>query len=151
ELHDAPGTRRPQRSAIERPLTPTSRPLTLGERKSLARGHRRDVLEKLFVDPHVMVVELLLDNPHIREEAVLVIGSKRPQASEHLMAISGNERWACRQRVKRALALNPATPVLTTIRFLPTLTRGDVRDVAAYTLLHPTVRDYAATLLRRWS
>ena len=41
------------------------RPLTLGERKSLARQPSRAALARLLRDPHPAVVELLLDNSAI--------------------------------------------------------------------------------------
>lgn len=56
----------------ERPLRPNdSRPLTLGERKALARTHRRDKLLLMIRDPHPAVVAIVLDNPHVTEQDVV--------------------------------------------------------------------------------
>ena len=54
-------TTTPEETGRPRPLVPGTKPLTLGERKSLARGWKRDVLEKLLVDPSHDVIALLLD------------------------------------------------------------------------------------------
>ena len=69
-----------------RPLVPGTRPLTLGERKSLARSWDRTVLERLLIDPHVDVVRLLLDNPHLTEDDVLRIATAR-QASAAVLGL----------------------------------------------------------------
>jgi hypothetical protein len=53
--------------APERSVEPRGRPLTLGERKALARCHRRELLQHLLRDPHPAVVEVLLGNPHLTE------------------------------------------------------------------------------------
>jgi hypothetical protein len=44
------------------------RPLTLGERKSLARTHDRSLIQRVVRDPHPDVVRILLDNPSLTEE-----------------------------------------------------------------------------------
>jgi hypothetical protein len=55
------------RASAPRALTPGTRPLTLGERKSLARSWDRNVLTRLLIDPNHDVVALLLQNPRITE------------------------------------------------------------------------------------
>src|SRR6188474_407470 len=64
--------------AAERPLKPTGRPLTLGERKSLARTRDREQLLLLTRDPHPAVVAILLDNPHVTESDVVRVATARP-------------------------------------------------------------------------
>ncbi len=66
----------------ERPLRPTDRPLTLGERKALARTHRRDQLLLLIRDPHPQVVGILLDNPHVTEGDIVTMAASRPAVPE---------------------------------------------------------------------
>src|SRR4051812_38579512 len=61
--------------APERALKPQGRPLTLGERKALARTHRREQLLLLIRDPHPDVVGILLENPHVTETEILKIAS----------------------------------------------------------------------------
>lgn len=114
-----------------RPLAPNSRPLPLGERKSLARGPRSETLVKLIADPHPQVVDVLLNNPHLVEADVLTIASRRPALPENQRLIFRSDRWRPRYRVRRALVLNPYSPAALGLLLLPTIRGGDLDDVAA--------------------
>jgi len=135
----------------ERPLTPTGRPLTLGERKSLARGQKRELLELLLRDPHPMVVRHLLQNPQMTEQDVLAIATRRPQTRENLVAVTQSSKWICRRAIKRAVVLNPFSPTLLSLRLLPTMQPSDVKEVARNRTLQSVLCDYAQLLLTRWS
>lgn len=117
--------------APERPLKPTGRPLTLGERKALARTHRRDELLLLLRDPHPAVVAVLLDNPHVTETDIVRIAAARPAVPESLARVAAHPRWSVRHAVKRALVLNPATPLADAIRIATTLRAADRAELAA--------------------
>jgi len=139
--------------APERPLKPTGRPLTLGERKWLARTHDREQLLLLLRDPHPAVVAILLDNPHITEADVVRIASARPAVPTALTAIASHPRWSVRHSVKRALVLNPSTPLADAIRIVTTLRSQELRELAADASLREPLRThagevYAATLRR---
>lgn len=131
----------------ERPLTPRGRALTLGERKSLARGHVRHKLEALLRDPHPDVIEILLGNPHVTERDVLVIATKRPTRPDTLAVIAASEKWAKRQPIKRALAFNPQTPAHLTVRIAATLPTADLRAIADDPNLPAPLRAQARSLL----
>jgi hypothetical protein len=131
----------------ERPLRPTDRPLTLGERKALARTHRRDQLLLLVRDPHPAVVAILLDNPHVTEADVVKMAAARPAAPESLALIAAHARWSVRHAVKRALVLNPSTPLADAIRIATTLRAGELEELAADHSLPQPLRTQAAELL----
>jgi hypothetical protein len=132
--------------APERPLTPSGRPLTLGERKSLARGHRRELLLQLLRDPHPDVVAVLVDNPHITERDVLVLAARRPSTAEALAHVAASRRWLPRHGIRVALVKNPYTPVPWAVRLATTLRPSDLREVAADANLAPLVREQARDL-----
>jgi len=134
--------------AAERPIVPRGKPLTLGERKSLARGHRRQMLQHLLRDPHPDVVTILLDNPHITEADVLVIATRRTPRPAALIAVARNHRWRARYNVRRALVLNPHTPPLEALRLATTLRPMDLRIVAEDPNLAPALRQQARELLQ---
>ena len=115
-------------AAAPRPLVPGTRPLTLGERKSLARTWKRDVLERLLVDPHVDVVGLLLRNPRLTEEDVLRIATARRASAAVLELVLRNRRWNCRPRVRRALLRNPKLPEADGLRLVGLLNRTELRE-----------------------
>ncbi len=116
-------------AAAPRPLTPGTRPLTLGERKSLARTWKREVLERLLVDPHVDVVELLLRNPRLTETDVLRIATARRASAAVLELVLHAERWNCRPRVRRALLRNPNLPEAAAVRLVGLLNRPELREL----------------------
>ena len=118
-------------AAAPRPLVPGTRPLTLGERKSLARSWKRDVLERLLVDPHADVVGMLLRNPRLTEDDVLRIATARRASPAVLDLILHNRRWNCRPRVRRALLRNPKLPEADGLRLVGLLNRSELRELAS--------------------
>lgn len=139
--------------APERPLKPTGRPLTLGERKSLARTHKREDLLLLVRDPHPAVVEILLGNPHVTEVEIVKIASFRPAVPEALTKIAAHPRWSVRHAVKRALVMNPSTPLADAIRIATTLRTQELLELSTDPQLPEPLRrqcaDLAASAQRR--
>jgi hypothetical protein len=131
----------------ERPLRPADRPLTLGERKALARTHRREQLLLLLRDPHPDVVAILLDNPHVTEADIVRVAAARPAVPASLALIASHSRWSVRHPVKRALVLNPATPLADAIRIATTLRGNDLTELAADPSVPTALRRHAADLL----
>ncbi|MCE9576344.1 MAG: hypothetical protein K8W52_24565 [Deltaproteobacteria bacterium] len=134
-------------AAAERPIKPRGRALTLGERKSLARTHERQLLLLLTKDPHPDVVAILLDNPHVTEDDIVRIAAARPGSPAALTRIADHARWSTRYAVRRALVLNPATPLHRAIRLETTLRPADLRDLAADPTAPVAIRTHAAQLL----
>ena len=128
----------------ERPLKPTGRPLTLGERKALARTRHREELKLLLRDPHPAVVAILLDNPHVTEQDIVTVAAMRPAAPAALAKIAAHARWSVRHAVKRALVLNPATPLADAIRLATTLRPNELDEIAADHALPDALRVHAA-------
>jgi hypothetical protein len=135
--------------APERDLFPRGPSLTLGERKAVARAHRREVIDHVVRDPHPEVVTILLDNPHITERDVIVIASRRPVLPAVLEVVAGSARWRPRYSVKRALVMNPHTPVHLAVRMAITLRASDLRAVAGDANLAAALREQAEELLSR--
>jgi hypothetical protein len=131
----------------ERPLRPRGRPLTLGERKALARSARRDFLVPLLKDPHPDVVVLLLSNPRLTERDVVTIAASRPAVPASLVHVAAHPRWSARYLVKRALVLNPYTPAHVAVRLATTLRRADLAAIARDLHLPDVLRAHAVELL----
>ena len=130
--------------APERPLKPTGRPLTLGERKALARTNNREQILLLVRDPHPAVVAILLDNPHVTESDILKIASRRPTVPESLTKLAAHPRWSVRHAVKRALVMNPSTPLADAIRIATTLRVAELAELAEDPALPEPLRVHAA-------
>ncbi|HEX4453186.1 MAG TPA: hypothetical protein VH143_20080 [Kofleriaceae bacterium] len=131
----------------ERALRPTDRPMTLGERKALARTHRREKLTLLVRDPHPQVVTIVLDNPHITEQDVVKMASARPGVPDSLALIASHPRWSVRHAVKRALVLNPSTPLGDAIRIATTLRSPELVELAGDASLPEPLRRHATEVL----
>ena len=143
-----PGTERLERQlGSELPLTPTGRALTLGERKSMARGHRRDLLLQLVRDPHPDVIAVLLDNPCLTEGDVLQLAARRPMLPAALAVIAAAHRWRARSRIRRALVLNPFTAVPLAARLITTLSDADLHRALRDPSLNQRLRDHAGRVL----
>jgi hypothetical protein len=106
------------------------RPLTLGERKSLARRPDRETMQRLLADPHPAVIHRLLRNPRVLEDDVVRLAAKRPGRSDVLAEIARSTRWVHRPRVRIALVMNPATPLEMAARIVGLLLRPELQLVA---------------------
>lgn len=106
------------------------RPLTLGERKSLARRPDRDTMQRLLADPHPDVIHRLLANPRVLEDDVVRLAAKRPGRADVLAEIARSTRWVHRPRVRMALVMNPATPAEIAARMVGLLLRPELTLVA---------------------
>jgi len=127
----------------------TGRTLTLGERKALARRPTRKAMEKLFADPHPVVIRTLLANPKVIEADVIRLAARRPNQPEVLAEIARSPRWAHRVRVRMSVVLNPDSPLDLAIPLLALLVRPELKQVAEAAYLAPTLRLAARDLLAR--
>jgi hypothetical protein len=125
------------------------RPLTLGERKSLARKPDRDMLARLLLDPHPDVIHRLLANPRLTEDDVIRLATKRPCRPEVLAEIVRSEKWLHRSRVRIAIVLNPSTPIDLGAPIVSLLMRQELKLVAEATAVAPLIRALCIEHLER--
>ncbi|MEE2785715.1 MAG: hypothetical protein VX589_00135 [Myxococcota bacterium] len=148
-LADDPPARIAELSALPVPAISNDREVTLGERRAMARGHDRMILERLFTDPDHRVIRHLLINPRIRETDVLNIASRRPVGQAVLLEVFRQDRWIASPRVREALVQNPYCPVPIALALITVLDEPGLRQVIAARAVHPLVRSSARALLRR--
>jgi hypothetical protein len=134
-------------AALEGPAIPGRPELTLGERKSLARTRRRDVLDRMLRDPDPSVLEILLGNPRVTEGDVVRLAARRPTTPEAQRTIFRADRFRPRYAVRRALVLNPYTPSDLAAQLVGLLTEPDLRRVETDTQLSDPVRAAARAQL----
>jgi hypothetical protein len=133
--------------APERALRASGKPLTLGERKTLARTQRRDLILLVIKDPHPEVIAILLHNTHLTEADVVQVAARRPAVPDTLMKVAEHARWSARHAVKRALVWNPSTPLDVAIRLATTLRPAELREIEADETLPAPLRGHVAELL----
>lgn len=122
------------------------RPLTLGERKSIARRPPPDLIPRVLADPHPDVVRAVLASARLTEDDVVRLVTKRPNRPEILREVARHPRWCHRPRVRLSLVLNPATPTEIAIALAALLRRHELALVMEQSALHPALR--AAALER---
>lgn len=118
------------------------RQITLGERKAMASGGNRAVLERLIYDRDPLVVRKLCLNPRLLEQDILLIATRRPNDPEVLHEIARSE-WLSRYRVRHALVLNPYNATGLSIRLLPLLHAHHVNSLRFAGDVHPQLVNWA--------
>ncbi len=139
----------PQEEAddLEIPDYGQGRPLTLGERKSLATVPDRRTIELAMRDPDASVASRVLGNPTLTESDVIRISAKRPQSATVLAEVATHVKWRLRKRVAMALVNNPSLPVPLGLSLLVCLDTQDARNVAVDNRLVEPLREGARALL----
>ena len=117
------------------------RPVTLGERKSLARRNDREWILRVIRDPHPHVMRILLLNPKLTENDVLRLCARRPVASDVLREVFQCPRWIVRYPIKVALALNPYTPLDIALQLAPLLHEQDCKRILEANDLPPELHN----------
>ena len=121
--------------------------ITLGERKSLARTHRRDLLDRVLRDPDPTVLVILLANPRVTEADVVRLAARRPTTPDLQRVLFRATRFRTRYAVRRALILNPHTPSDLAAQLVGLLSAVDLRRVEADAQLSDAVRAAARAQL----
>jgi len=120
------------------------RPLSLGERRALARRPSRATLDKLMSDPHPMVMRIVLNNPRITEEDVVLMAAQRPAVPAAVVEIA--KAWSHHGRVRVAIVLNPGSPPAVSVPLLGLLVRSELAEVRRAADLPAPVRATARDL-----
>jgi hypothetical protein len=129
---------------LEGALEREGRPLSLGERRALARQPSRSILRKLLRDPHPMVAHLVLANPRVTEEDILIMACRRPAIISVLHEVA--QQWFHHARVRMALVLNPGSPAAISVPLLGLLVRHELAQVVNAMDISPMLRDTARQL-----
>lgn len=146
----APPSPAEERGGSGRVAKTGARPLTLGERKALARTIRtKGALQKLLADPHPAVIRNLLANPRITEDDIIRLVARRPASAEILGEVVRHPAWPMRPRVRMAILQNPGSPAEIAVPLVRLLVRPELREIAAAADIAPVVRAAAAELLAR--
>lgn len=124
------------------------RPLTLGERKSLARRRDRDLIARVLRDPSPDVIRVLLENPSLTEDDVIRLCARRPIAGEVIREVFLSTRWIVRYRVRRAIVNNPFSPSDLALQLAVHLDAKDAREVVGSAELPDAVREACRRVAR---
>lgn len=124
------------------------RPLTLGERKSLARTSNRRLLDRVLRDPEPSVIQSVLENPHLTETDVLSIASSKGNAAV-LTPVLSSPRWIVRYDVRTSLAFNPFLPLARALALTASLRSSELREICRGGVFRARQVELAEALLIR--
>ena len=126
---------------LPQPEYTKDRPLTLGERRAIARKPDRHMLKLAMRDPHPMVMTNLLENPRLTEDDIVFVASRRPASPESLSEIAVHPRFRGSRRLARALINNPALRTNMALSLLPALDAPYLRELLKNRTLNSLLRD----------
>ncbi len=135
------------REGLGPPPDPILDTLTLGHRKTAARGPRSSLLDRILRDPDPRVVGEVLRNPRLREAEVLAVAARRPCPQEVFWLLVRRGGWLRRPAIQRAVALNPYSPPQLALGLVVLLADPDLGALAQEEGLHPAVRGGAQQVL----
>jgi hypothetical protein len=125
------------------------RPLTLGERRALARRPSRAALARVLLDPHPMVVRNILGNPRLTEDDVLRLVARRPAVASAIAEVARHPSWSQRARLRMAIVQNPGTPPEISLPLVRLLVRPELLRLLHSPDVPMVVRAAAKEMLER--
>ena len=115
--------------------------IALGERVTMAKQADSDTLYDFLYDNHIRIAEVLLDNPSITADDVLVM-AQVTHISEILRYISQHRKWGVLHTIQIAILFNPQTlpqdalPLLEKLGFKDLATLFYKRTIATEIRIH---------------
>jgi len=140
EDKSTPIARAPDRGSLAEKGVP------LGVRKSRARQAKDDELDRLLLDPNPDVIANVLLNARMTEALVVRIASRK-SAFAPILKVLARGRFGARERVRKAIVMNPHCPVALAGPILALSPKDMVEEVALNTTLSDEVRDRARQVL----
>lgn len=133
------------RRAIDTQLLNRLEKLSLGEKIAAAKRCSAALIKVLLFDPDANVFAALLVNARLREEDLLVLAASDRASAEKLRLLAADAKWSYRYGIRRALAMNPATPRSDAASQLRFLNRRDLRGIHD----HPATSTYLRRCIER--
>jgi hypothetical protein len=114
----------------EKALWAQIRDMTAGERIKLALKGNKEARMILLRDANPQIQRLVLQNPRISEEEILMVAKDRNTDEEILAILSDHRDWTKIYGLRMALVENARTPVAKALRLLATLAEKDLARLA---------------------
>lgn len=121
--------------------------IPVGERRTMARRHDPDLIDRLTMDPDPRVIDVLLQNRDLQQRDVLRITARRPTDPAILRTVVGHIRWLSRPIVRKSLVINPYNATGISLKLMPTLGIHVLRKIRDVSEVHPALDEVAAYLV----
>ena len=123
--------------------------LNVPQRVKLAMRGNREVRALLLRDTNRLIPRMVLLNPRITEDEVILIARDRNSDVEILRQVGDNRDWVAHYGVRAALVENAKTPVALALRLLKTLGEREIRILAKSKNVSSAVASQARRMLFR--
>jgi hypothetical protein len=126
-----PGISADTRQAAELKIVQQIPTQPLGNKLTLARRGTATILDALLREGLHNVVEVCLDNPHLKEGSLHQFLASSRATAEAVSIVARNHRWNNRPNIRLAILKNPRTPLIWFTTFLPGIPASTLRDLLA--------------------
>ena len=138
-----------QKLAAERVIIQRLPTTEAGQKLTLARRGTPTLLAELLKYGEVQVVAACLDNPHLRESAIMQFLQGKNATAETISMIARNPRWETRPNIRHAMLKNQKTPGIWFTLFLPQLASSEIKGLLMSNRLSPAQKTLVREELRR--
>lgn len=104
--------------------------MSVSEKIKYATRGNKEVRAILIKDSSKMVVAAVIKSPKITEDEIVKVAQNKQSNDEAIRMISLNKEWLKNYSIRLALVHNPKTPPGIAIRFMPYLSKRDLKDLA---------------------
>lgn len=146
-----PGVTPDQKFAAERAILKRLPVTELGQRMTLARRATSNVVAELLKSGEPPLVEICLNNPRLREVAVLQFLNGATATDATISLVARHPKWQMRPNLRMAILRNHRTPRIWFTLFLPRMSSLDVRNLLTSHRLTSTQKNYVKEELRKRS
>ena len=120
----------PSAPVPEKALWARIRTMTVAEKVKLALKGNKDARAILLRDTNKIIARLVLQNPRISEDEILMLSKDRNTDDEVLRMIAETREWTKIYAVRAALVENARTPVGKALKLLVTLGEREISRLA---------------------
>jgi hypothetical protein len=104
--------------------------MAVGQKIKLALKGGREARGILLRDANKVIKRLVLRNPRISEDEIVIFAHNKSEESEFLDYIAKRKEWVKSYQIRLALVANPKTPAPLALRIVNTLLDRDLRRLA---------------------
>ena len=131
KLCHIPGVSADIRLAAERKIVQQLPTQPLGNKLTMARRGTAAIVEALLREGVQNIVEICLDNPHLKEGSLHQFLTSSHATAENVSLVARSSRWKSRPNIRLAILKNPRTPLIWLTLFLPGLPAATKLDLLA--------------------
>lgn len=143
------GTTPDQRVAAERQIILRLPNVQRGNKLTLARRASGPILTELVREGDVLVLQACLDNPLLKEVALIQLMRTGKATPESISMIARHPRWQNRPHLRMAILKHPRTPNIWYTLWGPRLKPGELKELSASTRIGQQQRQELIQIMKK--